>query len=76
MYQTLNQIVDQQGDTMNKIEENILVSKSNTKKTVQELAKALNAEKSIRERIFGCDFGMMCLSIWFIVAVLFLMIDL
>jgi hypothetical protein len=61
---------------MNKIEENILVSKSNTKKTVQELAKALNSEKSIRERIFGCDFRMMCLATWFIVALLFLMIDL
>jgi t-SNARE complex subunit (syntaxin) len=61
---------------MNKIEDNIVVSKQNTKKTVQELAKALNSEKSIRDRICGCDFGMMCLSIWFIVAVLFLLIDL
>ena len=61
---------------MNKIEENILVSKSNTKKTVQELAKALNSEKSIRERIFGCDFPMMCLSVWFVVALVFLLVDL
>lgn len=76
MYQTLNEIVVEQGETMNKIEDNIVVSKQNTKKTVQELAKALNSEKSIRDRICGCDFGMMCLSIWFIVAVLFLLIDL
>ncbi len=76
MYQTLNEIVVEQGETMNKIEDNIVVSKQNTKKTVQELAKALNSEKSIRDRICGCDFGMMCLSIWFIVAVFFLLIDL
>ena len=52
------------------------MTKLNTKKTVTELKKALTGEKTIRDRLCGCDFGIMCLSIWFIVAFVFFFLDL
>lgn len=75
MYETLNEIVQEQGETLNKIEDNFTVTRGNTKKTVEELHKTLANEKTIRERICGCDFSIMCLTIWFIVAVVFFGID-
>lgn len=75
MYETLNEIVQEQGETLNKIEDNVVCTKSNTAKTVSELKKALKNEGTIRERLCACDFGVMCLSVWFIIAVVFFMID-
>ena len=76
MYETLNQIVAEQGETLTRLEDNIIQSKSNTKGTVRELKKTQNNEKAIRDQLCGCDFGIMCLSIWFIVAVIFFFLDL
>jgi len=76
MYETLNEIVQEQGETLTKIEDNCVVTRGNTKNAVKELQKALKNEKTIRDRICGCDFGIMCLSIWFIVAIIFFTIDL
>lgn len=76
MYENLNEIVAEQGETLNKIEDNFTVSKGNTKRTVDELRKALKNEKTIKERLCGCDFGIMCLSLWFIIAIIFFSIDL
>jgi t-SNARE complex subunit (syntaxin) len=75
MYETLNEIVQEQGETLNKIEDNVVCTKVNTGKTVTELQKALANEKTIRDRLCGCDFGVMCLSLWFVVAMLFFLID-
>ena len=75
MYENLNEIVKQQGETLNRLEDNVSYTKHNTKKTVEELRETLNNEKSIRDQLCGCDFGIMCLSIWFIIAVIFLGID-
>lgn len=58
------------------MEDNTGSTKVNTKKAVEELKSALRNEKSVRDRLCGCDFGIMCLSVWFIVAVVFFMLDL
>ncbi len=76
MYETLNEIVQEQGETLTKIEDNCVVTKTNTKKTVQELTKTLSMEKTIRERLCGFDFGIMCLTVWVVVAFVFFFIDL
>jgi len=39
MYETLNEIVQEQGETMNKIESNVTHAKINTSHTVKELSK-------------------------------------
>lgn len=62
--------------TLNRLEDNVVTTKINSHKTVQELRTTLFNEKSIRDRLCGCDFGIMCLTIWFIVAVVFFLLDL
>lgn len=78
MYATLNEIVQEQGETLTKIEDNMVCTKGNTKKTVDELGKALKMEKGIREKLCGVteDMGMMCLTMWVIVAFAFFFVDL
>ncbi len=76
MYETLNEIVVEQGETLNRIEDNFRSTKHNTKGTVEELKKTLMREKSLRDRIMSCDFSVMCLGIWFIVAFVFFTLDL
>ena len=73
MYQTLNEIVQEQGVTLNKIEENCAATKQNTKKTVSELHTALGLEKS--RRLCGQELSVVCLGLWFAVAMLFFMVD-
>lgn len=75
MYETLNEIVQEQGETLTKIEDNVGATKHNTGKTVTELQKALRGEKAVGERMCGMDFGMLCLAIWGVVAIVFLIID-
>ena len=76
MYVTLNEIVAEQGETLTRIEDNFANTRVNTKKTVKELKKTLDSEKTIREKLCGCDFGIMCLTIWFVAAFLFFSLDL
>ena len=75
MYENLNQIVAEQGETLNRLEDNVSYTKHNTKKTVSELRSAHSNEKSIRDQLCGCDFGIMCLAIWFMMAIIFFGID-
>lgn len=76
MYETLNEIVVEQGETLTRIGDNFSSARQNTKKAVTELKKTLTGEKNIRDRLCGCDFGIMCLSMWFIVALVFFFLDL
>ncbi|CDW85647.1 vam3 target membrane receptor (t-snare) [Stylonychia lemnae] len=76
MYNQLNEIVVEQGETLTRIEDNFVQSKVNTKKTVKELQKTLSKEKTLKDKIMSCDLQVMCLSIWFIVACTFFFIDL
>jgi t-SNARE complex subunit (syntaxin) len=41
MYETLNEIVVEQGETLNRIEDNFHQTRTHTKKTVDELKKTL-----------------------------------
>jgi t-SNARE complex subunit (syntaxin) len=41
MYETLNEIVQEQGETLTKIETNVSHTKGNTGQTVKELQKTL-----------------------------------
>jgi t-SNARE complex subunit (syntaxin) len=41
MYETLNEIVQEQGETLNKIEGNVVHAKGNTGTTVKELQKTM-----------------------------------
>ena len=75
MQLTLNEIVAEQGETLNRIEDNFFQTKTNTKKTVDELKKTLKNEKTVKEKIMSCDTSVMCLSVWFIVACAFFLID-
>jgi t-SNARE complex subunit (syntaxin) len=75
MYETLNEIVQEQGETLTKIETNVSHTKRNTSQTVKELQKTLKLQTSGSE-VCGRDFGLMCLSVWFIVALFFFLIDL
>lgn len=76
MYSTLNEIVEEQGHTLNRIEDNFRTTKVNTKGTVHELKKTLDGERTIRDRLCGCDCGIMCLGVWLIVAFVFFFLDL
>ena len=49
MYENLNQIVAEQGETLTRLEHNVYSSKHNTKGTVKELRKTLKNEKGIRD---------------------------
>ena len=48
MYYNLNEIVDQQGVTLTRIEDNVAESQFNTKEMHNELKKALVNEKSLK----------------------------
>lgn len=76
MYETLNEIVEEQGETLNRMEDNFRSTRQNTKGTVEELKKTLMREKNLKERIMSCDFSVMCLGVWFIVAFVFFTLDL
>lgn len=75
MYATLNEIVQEQGETLNKIEDNCAQTKNNTKETVSELQKALSFHKTLRDRIQQGDMSILCLAIWVLVALTFFSMD-
>jgi t-SNARE complex subunit (syntaxin) len=49
MYENLNMIVAEQGETLTRLEDNVCYTKHTTKKAVEELKGALSNEKSIRD---------------------------
>lgn len=79
MFKSLNEIVSQQGQTLNRFEDNIIDTKHNTGETVIELTEALKNEGStISERMtapIGRDFSTTCVVIWFVFAFAMFLID-
>lgn len=79
IFQNLNDLVKQQGQTLNKFEDNIGDSKENTKETVNELKQALqNESPTLSERVTqpaGSDLSTTCVLIWFFFALLMFLID-
>ena len=80
MFSSLRDIVHQQGQTLDRLEDNITDSKSNTKDTVSELKEALKSEApTLTERIAqpsrGADLSTTCVIIWFVLAVVMFLID-
>lgn len=79
IFQNLNDLVKQQGQTLNRFEDNIGDTKGNTKETVSELKQALQSESpTISERVtqpIGNDLSTTCVLIWFFFALLMFLID-
>lgn len=79
MFQSLNEIVNQQGQSLDRLENNIIDSKQNTKETVDELKEAVKNEKpNIQERVsqpIGSDLSTTCVLIWFFFALIMFLID-
>ena len=75
MYKTLNDIVDQQGVTLHRIQDNVHESKANTKSAKKETKKALMNEKSLKDKFAGGDCGVTCMVMWLIVVVIMFFVD-
>jgi len=72
MYKNLNELVDQQGNTLNRINENVVDSGANSKATLKDMKKALHNEGTLQEKLAQGDCSLVCLVIWFaIVAIMF-----
>ena len=72
MYKNLNDLVDQQGVTLNRINDNVVDSKMNSKATLKDMKRALKNEGTFKEKLASGDCSLVCLAIWFgIVAVMF-----
>ena len=65
MYQSLNEIVDQQGVTLTRIEDNVAEAQFNTKAAHGELKKALVNEKTLKQRFKQGDLSVNCLVFLF-----------
>lgn len=61
---------------MNRINDNVVDSKSNSKGTLKDMKKALKNEGSLKEKLAAGDCSIMCLAIWFAVVVLMFYFDL
>ena len=79
MFKSLNEIVAQQGETLNRLEDNIVDTKANTGDTVSELKEAVKLEKpTISERVsqpIGSDLSTTCVLVWFFFAFVMFLID-
>lgn len=75
MYQNLNEIVDQQGITLNRIEDNVAEAQFNTKEAHKELKTALSREKTLKERVQEGDASISCLIIVFGFVMLMIIVD-
>jgi len=72
MYKNLNDLVDQQGETLHRINDNVSDSKMNSNGTLKDMKKALRNEGSLKEKLASGDCSLMCLAIWFgVVALMF-----
>ena len=76
MYKNLNELVDQQGTTLHRINDNVVDSRANSKGTLKEMKKALKNEGTLRDKVASGDCSIMCLAIWFCVVVLMFYFDL
>ena len=79
MFKTLNEIVQQQGQTLDRLEDNITDAKCNTGDTVNELKETLKTEApNLTQRINGPrnnDLSTTCVLIWFVFALVMFLID-
>ena len=72
MYKNLNDLVDQQGTTLSRINENVIDSKENSKATLKDMKKALHNEGTLQDKLAQGDCSFICLAIWFaVVAIMF-----
>ena len=79
MFASLNEIVSQQGQTLCRLEDNLLDAKANTSDTVIELTQTVKNESStIAERVttpVGSDISTTCLAVWFVFAFAMFLMD-
>ena len=75
LYKNLNDLVDQQGETLHRIQDNVVDSKSNSKATLKDMNKALKNEGTFKDKLASGDCSMLCLAIWFTVVVLMFYFD-
>ena len=75
MYKNLNELVDQQGITLNRINDNVVDSKSNSKATLKDMKRALKNEGSLKEKLAQGDCSLVCLAIWFAIVLIMLYCD-
>ena len=72
MYQNLNELVDQQGETLHRIQDNVCDARGNTKGTLKEMKQSLRNEGTLGDKLRSGDTSIMCLAIWFtVVAIMF-----
>ena len=75
MYSNLNDLVDQQGKTLHRINDNVVDSKVNTKNTLKDMKKALKNEGTLKDKLARGDISVMCLAIWASIVVLMIYFD-
>ena len=75
MYQSLNEIVDQQGITLHKIEDTTAETLNEVKTAHTELKKALKYEKTLKQRILDGDLSTRCLVLVFVFVVIMCFVD-
>ena len=71
MFKNLNEIVSAQGQTLSRLEDNMVETKGNTQGTVIELSEAIKHEKpTLAERVSAPqrDMTTMCVGVWFVFA--------
>ena len=61
---------------MNRINDNVVDSKGNTKATLKDMKKSLKNEGTLKDKLANGDCSVMCLAIWFAVVVLMFYFDL
>lgn len=75
MYKNLNELVDQQGVTLNRINDNVVDSKVNSKATLKDMKRALKNEGTLQDKLASGDCSLVCLAIWFGIVVVMLYCD-
>ena len=75
LYQHVNDLVDAQGVTLHKIQNNVADSRANTAAAKKEMQQALSKESSLNDKFKQGDCSLMCLLIWFFVVVVMFFID-
>ena len=71
----MNDLVDAQGVTLHKIQNNVADSRANTAAAKKEMQQALSKESSLNDKFKQGDCSLMCLLIWFFVVVVMFFID-
>ncbi len=65
LYEQINEIVDQQGVTLTRIESNTHEAKDNSELASKELKQAAAVQKTWSQRLDGRDLGTNCVVVWF-----------